>query len=616
MNRKLYALLAVLILASMVVGACTPAATAAPTQAPAATQPPAATTGPAATAAPTACAPKQANWDPTSADVGSKVMTVAFQQEPDQADIMFSNMSYAAWVSQMFVAGPGRWDDKNNLVPYLASEIPSTQNGDVSADGLTITWKLKPCLFWSDGQPLTSKDMAFTWKAMMDPANAPISRSGWDQISGIDTPDDQTAVVHFKSLYPAWPTLWDMGPNNGGAGILPEHIFTGKTGLEKDPQIHQPTWASGPFAIKEWVAGDHMTLVRNPNFSGTPAKLDAIQIKFVPDPETALAALKTGDVDFGVDFAESDIQAIQALAPNGVKLRVDPSPEFEHLFFNLGLKAGTMVNGKAIGASDQNGFCPFQDVNVRKAIAMGIDRMSFITNYLHEDQKAFIATLWPNSYWTDTSLQPYPYDPTQAASLLDAAGYKAGPDGVRAGPCKEPDGTTVNAKFSLGLETTTAQRRIDDMAAIQADLKKIGIDVKPNPIPAGTYFGSYSEGADLETGKFDMGIFTTGYYPDPDATSSWDCADVPSKANPSGANDYHLCDPKLDAMFKAGLATADPAARQKVYDQIQQYMYDNALMVPLYARALVYAYNQAVTFPPTSGYSNAFWDSENFDINK
>jgi peptide/nickel transport system substrate-binding protein len=614
-KSKLYALLSVFVLASVVLAACgSPAATA--TQAPAPTEAPAATEAPttaateaateAATQAPAACTgPAQAGWDPTTADVGSKTMTVAFEQEPDVAVGEFSNMSFSVWIYQMYGIGPGRWDDQNNLVPYAAAEIPSAENGGVSADGLTITWKLKPCIFWSDGEPITSKDLAFTWKAMMDPGNNPISRTGWDKIASIDTPDDQTAVIKFSELYPPWTTLFDLGPNNGAGGILPAHIFEGKTGLEKDPLIHTPTWAGGPFAIKEWVAGDHMTLVANPNFLGDKPKLDAIQIKFVADPEAGLAALQAGDVDMMVNLAESDIEAVQGMADKGVQLRVDATPDFEHLFFNLGTTAGTDGKGK----SDVDGFCPFQDVNVRKAIALGIDRLSFIKNYLKEDEKAFIATLWPNSSWNNTSLTPLPYDPDQANQLLDTAGYPKGADGIRAGKCNGKD-----VKFSLGIETTTAQRRIDDVLAIQADLKKIGIDIKPNHIPAGTFFGSYTEGADMPLGKYDMAIYTTGYYPDPDASSSWDCQDVPSKDSPNGGNTYHICDPKLDDLFAQALKSADTATRKAVYDQIQQYMYDNVLMVPLYARANVYAFRDRLVFPPSSGYSNAFWDAENFDV--
>jgi len=623
-KRNLYVLFSLLAFASVVLSACggaaatatqPPAATSAPTTA--ATEAPttAATEAPttAPTEAPTQCAPAQAGWDPTTADTGSKGITIAFEQEPDQAVGLFSNMSFAAWIWQMYGVGPGKWDDQNNFIPYAATEIPTTDNGDISSDGLTTTWKLKPCIFWSDGEPITSKDFLFTWQAMMDKANAPVSRSGWDKIAGIDTPDDQTVVVHYSTLYPAWPTNFSLGPNNLNGGLLPEHIFQGKTGLEKDPQIHQPSWAGGPFAIKEWVAGDHMTLVRNPNYFGTPAKLDYINIKFVPDPETGLAALKTGDVDFIVNLAESDIEAVQGMEADGIHLRVDPTPDFEHLFFNLGITNSTIkdASGKVVGNSDQDGFCPFQDPNVRKAIALGTDRLSFIKNYLKEDEKAFIATLWPNSQWNNTSIQPYPYDADQANQLLDAAGYPKGSDGIRAGTC---NGKPV--KFSLGIETTNAQRRIDDVLAIQADLKKIGIDIKPNHLPAGTFFGSYTEGADMPLGKYDMAIFTTGYYPDPDPGDAWLCSGVPNKDNPTGGNNYHYCDQtgQMDKLFADGLASGDIATRKKAYDQIQQYQYDNVLMIPLYARANVYASNDRFVFPPSSGYGNAFWDSENFDV--
>ncbi|HEX2696205.1 MAG TPA: peptide ABC transporter substrate-binding protein [Anaerolineales bacterium] len=581
MNRKLYALLAVLVFASMVLAACGPAATG--------------------TAAPASGA--------NLCQAGSKCITIAYEQEPDNLTGEYSNMSFAVWIDQIIGAGLGKWDDKNNFVPELATEIPSSDNGGVSADGLTITWHLKPDLKWSDGQPLTSKDIAFTWKSMVDPANAPISRSGWDKISSVDTPDDQTAVLHFSALYPPWPTLFTNGPNNGGQ-IMPAHLLEGKTGLEKDPEVHSPTVSGGPFMIKEWIAGDHLTLVPNPNYYEGKPKLDVIYIKFVPDPEAGLAALKAGDVDLMVNLAESDIESVKALEPQGIHLRVDGTPDFEHLFFNLGTTAGvTLPDGTVVGKSDVDGFCPFKDVNVRKAIMLGIDRLTFIKSYLKEDEKAFIATLWPNQSYTNASLTPYPYDPDQANSLLDAAGYPKGADGIRAGTC---DGNPVT--FSLGIETTNAQRRVDDVLEIQSELKKIGIDIKPNHLPAGTFFGSYTEGADMPLGKFDMAIFTTGYYPDPDSSSNWDCKDVTSKDNPSGANNYHICDPKLDDLFNQGLASVDPATRKTAYDAVQQYMYDNVLMVPLYARANVYGFADRLVFPPSSGFSGWAWDTFNFDV--
>jgi peptide/nickel transport system substrate-binding protein len=539
---------------------------------------------------------------------GGKSVTVAFSQEPDLVDALFSSMSYAAWVDQSIQVGLGKWNDKNELVPELATEIPSGANGGVSADGLTITWHLKPGLKWSDGQPLTSADVKFTWQLLIDPGNAVYTRAGYDQIASIDTPDDTTVVLHFSTLYPGWQTLFDSGPNNQG-NIQPMHILQGKTGLEKDPFIHWPTVSSGPWVITEWVAGDHMTLLPNPNYYLGHPKLDRIQIKFVPNPETAKAALKTGDVDFVPDFAESDLADLPALEP-AIHTRVDAGPEFEHYLFNLGTTAGVKLSdGTVVGTSDVNGPCPFQDVRVRKAIILGIDRQT-IVNTLLFGKTTVPASLWPNSFWYNTNLTPYPYDPAQAKTLLDQAGYVPDPanNGIRHGMCNG-----VDTKLSFNFETTDKQLRKDMAVAVQANLAQIGVEFKPIHTPSGTFFGNYASGANMATGKFDLAGYTTGFYPDP-YTDQFLCSTVVSNTNQGGANNYHLCDPALDALFKQANASADPAVRKPVFDEIQKYMYDNALIIPMYARANVMAYVDRFILPPTSVIGGMMGDTFDWDV--
>lgn len=599
MKRSFFLILAVVAFASMLLASCGPAPA---TQAPAATATPApvATTAPAGPTATTACAPKGNAGIPFPS--GGKSVTVAFSQEPDLVDVLFSSMSYAAWVAQMTLVGLATWDSNNNLIPLLATDIPTAANGGVSADGLTITWHLKPCLFWSDGQPLTSADVKFTEQVLVDPGNAVYTRAGYDQITSVDTPDPQTAVLHFKSLYPGWQTLFTSGPNNQGS-IQPMHILQGKTGLEKDPYVRWPTVASGPWLITDWVAGDHMTFLPNPNWYQGHPKLDQIQIKFVPDPETAKAALKTGDVDFVPDFAESDLADLPALEP-AIHTRVDPGPEFEHYLFNLG------IQGTGTGQSDVAGPCPFQDVNVRKAIILGIDRDTLVKTLLY-GKTTVPATLWPNSQWTNTNLKPAPYDPTQAASLLDQAGYKQDtPTGIRHGMCNGKD-----TKLSFSFETTTKQIRKDMAVAVQSMLAKIGVEFKPNFVPSGTFFGDYASGADMATGKFDMAGYTTGFYPDP-YTDGFLCSTVISKQNQGGDNNYHLCDPKFDALNAAVNASADPAVRKQAVDAVQQYMVDNALVIPMYARANVMAYQDRFILPPTSVIGGMLGDTFDWDVKK
>lgn len=541
----------------------------------------------------------------------AKPLTIALSQEPDQLNPLFSSMSYSGWLSQMILVGLGRWDNNNNLVPELATEIPSTANGGVSADGLTITWKLRPNLKWSDGEPLTSADVKFTWQAEIDPGNAVYTRSGYSQISSIDTPDATTAVLHFSSLYPGWQTLFSQGPNNQG-GLLPEHLLKGKTGLEKDPFIHQPTIASGPYVLKEWVAGDHLTLVANANYWQGKPKLDQINVKFVPDPATALSALQAGDVDLVPDFSESDIQTLTNLetSTNGkIHLRVDAGPEFEHYLFNFSTTTSTVkdASGNPVGISDQNGPCALTDINVRKALIMGIDRQTIVDTLL-AGKTTVPASLWPNSYWTNTSLTPYPYDPEGAKKLLDGAGYTPGADGIRHGMCGGQD-----VKLSFNFETTDSQIRKDMAVAVKDMLAKIGVEFKPSHLPAGTFFGSYTDGGHMAMGQYDIAGYTTGFYPDP-WNDNFLCSAIPTKDSPGGSNYYHICDQKMEDLFTQANASADPAVRKKAFDEIQKYQYDNALFIPMYVRANVYGYSDRFVFPPTSVISGWSWDTFNWSV--
>jgi peptide/nickel transport system substrate-binding protein len=596
-KRSMFMLVSLVVVASMVLAGCGTAATPAATVVPA-------TSVPSTNNQPTAVT---VATEPIPFPDGGKSITGAWSQEPDNIVPYWSQMSYADWITQLTLAGLGEWDDQSNFVAELGADVPTAENGGVSADGLTITWHLRPGLLWSDGQPLTSADVKFTWELVMNPALAAMQTTGYNKIASIDTPDDTTVVIHFSELFPAWQTLFTQGPNNSGA-ILPKHILEGQA----DPSafIHWPTISSGPWVITDWIAGDHMTLLPNANFYSGRAKLDRILIKFVPTPETALAALQTGDVDWYPDFSESDIPTVQALEP-AIHLIVKPGFDFEHYFFNLGTTAGvTLADGSVVGQSDVDGFCPFKDVNVRKAITLGINRQA-IADTLLNGATSVSATQWPNSSWTNTSLVPDAYDPNAAAALLDAAGYTLGADGIRHGMCNG-----VDTKLSFGFETTDKQIRVDAALAAQSDLAKIGIEFKPTHLPAGTFFAGYADGGDMATGKFDMAGYTTGFYPDPmtGVLDSYACDMVPSEANPGGLNNYHICDPQLDDLMNAVNASADPAVRKTALDALQKYIFDQYYVVMMYVRANVYGYTDRFVPGPFSFTSNMDWNSEVWDV--
>ena len=600
MKRRLYDLLSLLVPVSMVLAACSVAATA--TKLPVVIEPSvteATATEVLGTEARVACAPT--GTEPIAFPDGGKSVTGAFDQEPDNIVPYFSQMSFATWVTQLTLVGLAEWDDQSNFVPELAAEIPTTENGGVSEDGLTITWKLKDCLFWSDGEPLTSADVKFTWEAIMDPGNAVASRTGYDKIASIETPDELTAAITFSELYPPWQTLFTQGPNNSGS-ILPQHILEGQTALESNNFIHQPTVSSGPFVITEWIPGDFMTLLPNPNFYKGRAKLDRVQIRFVADSAASLAALQTGDVDWYPNFSEADITTLQDLEPD-VKLTVIAGSDFEHYFFNLGRTEGVDGRGKA----DNEGFCPFKDINVRHAITIGINRQAIVDNLLN-GYTAVPVSQWPNTQWTNTNLQVEGYDPDAAAALLDEAGYPLGADGIRAGDCEG-----VNTKLSFNFETTPAPIRMDAATAAQSDLAKIGIEFKPTYSPVGTFFGSYVDGGTLTAGNYDMGGYTTGFYPDP-YTSKFQCEAIPRAEKPDGLNWYHLCDPFLSDLIDSSLLTVDPAKRKEIMDEAQKYIAENYYVIPMYARGDVFGSTPRFLFGPVGPQSNMNWNAEVWDV--
>jgi ABC-type transport system substrate-binding protein len=184
-----------------------------------------------------------------------------------------------------------------------------------------------------------------------------------------------------------------------------------------------------------------------------------------------------------------------------------------------------------------------------------------------------------------------------------------GADGIRAGTC---NGKQV--KLSFDIITTNKQLRKDEVTAMQSDLKKIGIELKPDFMPGGTFFGAYTDGGPMPTGKFDIAGFYNGLFPDPDPGETYLCEAVTNKSNPSGAGWSHLCDPKLDALSAAINASADPVARKAALDAYQQYFYDQYYMILLYSVPNVYGYSSSLVFPPSSGISGWAWDTFDWDV--
>src|SRR3989475_504217 len=211
-------------------------------------------------------------------------LILALWQEPVTLAPHYRNQTAANVAARVVTEGLSRTDTDGNYLPVLAKQIPTTANGGVklTSDGkIDVTWELVPGLKWSDGDPVTSADIKFTWQVWMKDPNT-VSRTGFDQIESIDTPNDTTAVIHYKTTYAAYQ-------NNFTDGLIPKHLLENVPDISKHDYNRRPI-GTGPFKVTEFVAGDHITTERNPLYrlAGKPY-LDTLIFKTVPSREAAVA---------------------------------------------------------------------------------------------------------------------------------------------------------------------------------------------------------------------------------------------------------------------------------------------------------------------------------------
>jgi peptide/nickel transport system substrate-binding protein len=520
----------------------------------------------------TACAPKDNNGtntgnttgdttgdtaDDTSQDAARKVATFAWTQEPDSLNPFYTDMWFSAILQQLYLCWPWEYDDQNLPYPLLITEMPSVENGGLSADGLVITLSLLDDIKWSDGEPITSADFLFTYEMNMADENAVNSQYPYDYLVDLQAPDDYTVVMTFEEPFAPWEsTFW--------RGILPEHIL--RPTFEADGNIMEADWnmlpsvGCGPYVAEEWESGSFLRFVANENYWKGAPKIDEIFLQFVPDDAAQTAALLSGGADFGTFPPISDVPALQDA---GLTIFTQNGGYAEGWFFNMRDMASEAA----------------KDLVVRQAIAKAIDREA-ITNDLLLGLAPTAETFWDAiaaSGWVASDIEPWTYDPQGARDMLEAAGYvDTDNDGIREGPDGNP--------LVIYHGTTIREIRQDIQAVTQQYLREVGIDMQIQSWDSDIFFGSYADGAPPAVGDVDIMEWSDGtYFPDPD-TDYWLCSQVPDDENPWGYN-YFTCDEELDALFQAQLTESNPEARKDIFHQISKIVHDKVYWYGLYVDA-------------------------------
>jgi peptide/nickel transport system substrate-binding protein len=459
------------------------------------------------------------------------VLRIVDTRQPDNLNPLLSFGQVATDLSMFWAAYLFRWNDRNELVPELATEVPTQTNGGISADGLTITYHLRQGVHWQDGAPFSADDVIFTWRQVMNPRNNVQSRIGYDAISRIDKLDRSTIAIRLRRPFaPFVETFFSMA--DATYCILPEHLLEGVADINHAPYNNLPI-GTGPFRVVEDDKAGEIRMQANPSYWRGPPRLREVIYRTVPDDNTVLIQLQTHEADFWM--AAPIIHARALAAIGGITIYRIPFTAFESLDFNT---EHPMVH----------------DPRVRRALhyALNIDAIAAALaggNVLRapSDQPPF---LWA----FNSRLRRYPYDPALAARTLDAAGWRTGRDGYR-----YKDGQRLELELVSAIGSMLGSS-IDLL--VQRDWKAIGVQVDIKHYPT-DLLGS-SDGI-YRTGKFDLFFDSWSNGVDPDDSQIFMCDERP----PSGANYFRFCDTQLDAAERTALSVYERARRKPAYDAIQ-----------------------------------------------
>jgi peptide/nickel transport system substrate-binding protein len=442
-------------------------------------------------------------------------------------------------MSELTMAYLARYDHANRPTPELATEIPSQQNRGISPDGLTITWHLRHGVKWSDGIPFDADDVVFSTNAVNNPANNEIGRDGWELITKVDEPDKFTVVYHLKKPYSSFMPVF-FGSAGANPCILPKHL------LGKLPNINHADYNSlpvgiGPFRYVRWVRGDHVEMEANPYYWRGKPKLQKIIYKFIPDYNTLMTQLQTGEVDLWPYVGLGFYDRAKAL-PNVTTIH-KPGYLYTHLDFN---------GAHAI----------FADKAVREALRYALDRPTLRAKIQHGLGILQEAPTTPVSPFY-TAFPAVPFDIAKANAVLDAAGWKRGSDGVRA-----KNGQRLAFNYAL----TTGQPDADqEVELIRTTWQQIGAQINVQHYPSALMFAPRSDGGIIYSGKFDMVLFSWQLAPDGDLSGLFGCDFMP----PKGQNVLHYCDRKNEAQFAKAKATYDVDGRKPEVAAIQKNIIDD-----------------------------------------
>ncbi|SDG67995.1 peptide/nickel transport system substrate-binding protein [Lentzea fradiae] len=426
---------------------------------------------------------------------------------------------------------------------------------EASPDKLTWTFTVPDGKKWSDGEPITAHDVAFTYNLMLtDEAARTANGSFVANFESVTAPDDRTVVIRTKAPQVTMLAL--------DVPIVPRHVWEQVGSVKDYANDRMPVVGSGPFVLTEHVPGQFIKLRANEGYWRGAPKYDELHFVYFQNSDAAVQALAKGEIDLVNRMAPAQFDSLEGKA--GVTRNQAQGRRFTELLINPGARTRT---GEPIG----DGHPALRDVRVRRAIAQAIDLDALVDRVNHgyaEKGAGLVPPVFAKWHWRPEPGQERPFDPDAANAALDAAGHPRGADGTR---------------FSLRL-TGRAGRAYDEQAAehLKRSMSDIGIAldvrlVSDNQLneatTAATYDLAFSGWATSVDPDFILGLHT--------------CAQRPGADGKGGTTDAYFCDETYDRLYAQQLSEFDEGRRRDLVRQMQARFYDQ---VP----AVVLAYDNAL----------------------
>jgi peptide/nickel transport system substrate-binding protein len=526
---------------------------------------------------PAAAASEKFTYKPTKRG-GGGALKVLWWQGPTLLNPHFAIGTKDQDAARIFYEPLAGWDPDGDLFPVLAAEIPSRENGGLAADGKSVTWKLKRDAKWHDGKPFTADDVVFNWEYAKDPATAAVTIGSYKDVT-VTKVDDFTVKVSFPKPTPFWADAFV-----GARGmIIPKHLYADYTGgKSRDAPANLKPVGTGPYKFVDFKPGDMVRGEINTNYhQANRPHFDTIEMKGGGDAVSAArAVIQTGEYDFAWNLQVED-EILQRMEKGGKgKALITASGNIEHIQLNS-TDPWTEVEGER--ASVKSKHPTLTDPAVRQALGLLVDRKS-VEDHIYGRTGVATPNFLNNPERFRSKTMKWEFNIEKASDILEKAGWKKGPDGIRA-----KDGKKLKFVYQTSINTP----RQKTQAIVKQACQKAGIDLELKSVTASVFFSSDVANPDSYSMFWcDIQMYTTTMT-QPDAgtfMNQFTTAEVATKENKwQGRNITRWTNPEYDKAFDTSEGELDPVKRAALFIRMNDLVCGDQTVIPVVYRPRVAA---------------------------